>query len=414
MGAGMTARPHILLINVYYAPHSYGGATRVCEAVSRSLMAEHGVRVSVISAMCRPEVAPYAVLKCQSQGIDNYMINMPPGRSYEEMYRNPRVSARIRALAEDLEPDLAHLHCLQEIGADAIGSLKEMGLPVVLSVHDFWWLCERQFMLRPDSRYCGQDPVRIDACKGCVGDMEKARARFAFLRDEAAKADLVTFPSRFALDLSRRSGLGGKKGVVWENGVQLPGPEFFAAQTARRRSDGRLSFGFVGGPSPLKGWPIILEAFKRIGRSDFTGYLVDGSLDGSWWQNQDISGMKGEWHIHPRYDSRTIDDFYARIDVLLFLSQWKETFGLTVREALARGIRVIQTDSGGTTEHEGPDRHRMLPIGAGPEKLLPVLEELLDAPREHPEPVPVISFSQQAGTFMRLIRPLLEQAEERP
>ncbi len=413
MGSGMTdttspaRQPHVLLVNIYYAPHSYGGATRVAEAVSRCLVSEHGLRVSVISAMCRPEVGPYAVLKCHSQGIDNYMINMPPGRSYEEMYHNPQVMTRLRTLVEDLEPDIVHLHCLQEIGAGTIGMLKDLGLPVVLSVHDFWWLCERQFMLRPDGHYCGQDPVRIAACQGCVADMGRARGRFEFLKRQAARADRITFPSRFALELHQRSGLGQENGLVWENGVHLPGPDFFQAQARRRAADRRLAFGFVGGPSPLKGWPVIRAAFERIGRTDFTGYLVEGSLNESWWRDQNISRMQGEWHIYPRYDSSTIDDFYARIDVLLFLSQWKETFGLTVREALARGIRVIQTDSGGTTEHDGPDKHRMLRIGDGPDKLLPLLEDLLNTPHDHPAPVPVASFGQQAAGFLEIIRPLL-------
>ncbi len=412
MGAGMTEsmmrdRPHILEVNVYFSPYSYGGATRVAEAVSHSLVAEHGVRVSAISAMCRPEVPPYAVLKCHSQGIDNYMINMPPGRSPEEMYRNPHVSARLKVLLRDLAPDIVHLHCLQEIGADAVTTFKEAGLPVVLSVHDFWWLCERQFMVRPDGRYCGQDPVRIDACRGCVADLDQAKARFGFLRKTAAQADRITFPSRFALDLSQRSGMARENGVVWENGVQLPASGFFAAQAARRARDKRLSFGFVGGPSPIKGWPLIRTTFEKLGRSDFAGYLVDGSLDGSWWRGQNISHMKGDWRVHPRYDSTTIDDFYARIDVLLFLSQWKETFGLTVREALCRGIRVIQTDSGGTTEHDGPDKHRMLQIGDGPRILQRQIETLLEAPPDPPAPVPVTSFSQQAAQLMEIIRPLM-------
>jgi glycosyltransferase involved in cell wall biosynthesis len=45
-----------------------------------------------------------------------------------------------------------------------------------------------------------------------------------------------------------------------------------------------------------------------------------------------------------------MDDFFSSIDVLLFPSQWKESFGLTVREAISRGVWVIVTDAGGIVE----------------------------------------------------------------
>ena len=102
------------------------------------------------------------------------------------------------------------------------------GIPVVLSVHDFWWLCERQFMIRPNGKYCGQDPIDIEACKGCVHDHERARRRHDYLVVAAGVADLVTYPSSFARRLCEDSGLAAGKGVVWENGTLPPGPDFAA------------------------------------------------------------------------------------------------------------------------------------------------------------------------------------------
>lgn len=105
-----------------------------------------------------------------------------------------------------------------------------------------------------------------------------------------------------------------------------------------------------------------------------------------------------------------MDTFYSRIDVLLFMSQWKETFGLTIREALARGIPVIQTDSGGTTEHGAAEPSALIPIGAGPAPLRAALEAALDAGVEQKAAPPIASFEDQAAAFMRLTRPLLAPA----
>lgn len=401
----MTAKPlHILFINVFYAPTTFGGATHVVEQVSSSLVSAHGVRVTVVSAMSRPEFAPYAALKVEARGIVNYMINMPAGRAVQEMYCNPLVAERIDAIVDDVRPDLVNVHCVQEIGANIISSMKRRGLPVILSVHDFWWLCERQFMIRADGAYCGQDPVRVEGCSACVPDMAASRIRHNFLLEQAASADLVTYPSEFARDLCERSGLAPGKGVLWRNGIVPPGPDFFERQHDRRCKDPTVTFAYVGGPTPIKGWPIIQDAFRDLGRNDLNGYLVDASLGGTWYPRQSYAGMKGSWTVHPRYSGETLDEFYAKVDVLLFLSQWKETFGLTIREALSRGVLVIQTDAGGTVEHGQLDLVRRLQIGDGPDRLRKEVERILDNPSgAHVEPVRVRSFPEQADELLSLI-----------
>ena len=397
---------HILVINVFFAPHSYGGATIVAEEVSRALAARDGVKVSAISAMSRPDLPPYAVVRCEVAGIVNHMINLPAGRSVVQHYANPEVAAKVAGIARDIGPDIAHVHCVQEIGADCIVALKALGLPVILSTHDFWWLCERQFMIRPDGHYCGQDPIRLTNCRGCVDDFAAAETRAAYLAQASAWADIVTCPSAFAHGLHARSGLAPGRLRVWENGVRLPAPGFDGMRAARRAADPRLVFGFVGGPSQIKGWPLLEAAFRGLGREDFRGLLVEGSLDGSWWRGRDLGGLSGDWEVVPRYDQAGIDATFARIDVLLFLSQWKETFGLTVREALARGVRVIQTDAGGAADH-GADSHvRMIPIGSDAETLRGAIRAELDAgPREMPG-VRVRSYSEQAAALLELARPL--------
>ena len=394
---------HIVVLNVYFAPHSYGGATVVAEAVARALAETHGCRVTAISSMIRPELAPYSVMRVEQNGIQNYLINLPQDLSYAERYTNPQATEIIAGLLDDLQPDLLHAHCLQDIGAGALSLARRRGLPTVLSMHDFWWICERQFMIRENGHYCAQDPVRLEACQGCVANMPRARMRQDILWGDAGAADLVTFPSQFARDLTIASGLPARLSAVWQNGVQLPTPGFFEMQTARRAADPKLVFGFVGGPSQIKGWPLIKATFEGLERCDFAGFLVDASLDGSWWGKIDISKLRGDWQIQPRFLQAGMDAFYAKIDVLLFPSQWKETFGLTVREAAARGIRVIQTDSGGTTEREGVDPRKMLRIGDGPEVLRAAVQAVLETPGDHPAPQPVTSYADQATALLKLI-----------
>ncbi|MEM6276933.1 MAG: glycosyltransferase [Pseudomonadota bacterium] len=397
----MARKPHILVANIFFAPFSYGGATVVAEEVARALVAQGAARVSALSLMSRAELAPYTILRSQVGGIDNYLINVPDGRKYTEMYDNPDLGEAVAELLEEIAPDLVHAHCIQEIGADLLRRVKAVGLPLILSVHDFWWICERQFMVRMDNVYCGQFPVRIEACATCVGDHAAATRRFELLRETAALADVVTYPSRFALDLCEASGLAPGKGVVWQNGINPPSETFFSQQAARRSDNGRHVFGFLGGPSQIKGWPLIKKAFAALERDDFDMLVVDGSRDGSWWEPEMIMGLPGRWQIVPRFEQPQMDDFYARVDTVLFMSQWKETFGLAIREALIRGIGVIQTDSGGTTEHPAANASRLIPIGAGPEPLKAQVLEALNGPYQPPV-AGIQDFPGQAQAFREI------------
>lgn len=395
---------HILLLNVFFAPHSFGGATVVAEAVARVLMRDHGIRISTVSAMHRRDLPPYSVMKTQSDRIDSYLINLPPGRSYTEVYDNPRVTALVGDLLDQLAPDLVHAHCLQDLGIGVLGAVRRRDLPLVLSTHDFWWLCERQFMIRPNRHYCGQNPVQIAACRGCVAELPRAQTRFQALQKAAAQADLITFPSRFAHDLSQRSGLTAPRLAVWENGITGPEPEFFETQAARRAVDPTLVFGYLGGVTQVKGWPLIRAAFEMLDRDDLAGWLVDLSLNGDEWNGQKIDRMRGIWRIHPRFERAGMDEFYAKIDVLLFPSQWKETFGLTVREAAARGIHVLQTDCGGAAEWDGAKRSEMLRIGDGPEILSAHIKRLLKDRPAPPKPRHFANPVDQTDAFLKLIR----------
>ena len=398
---------HLMIVNVFFAPFSYGGATVVAEQVAKSLIRLGGFRVTAVSLCARDDLAPYAVIKSQKDGIVNFLINVPRQRRYAEMYDNPEVTARLAELLNTLEPDLVHAHCLQEIGTGVLTTAEALKIPVILSVHDFWWLCERQFMIRIDESYCGQSPVQIENCKGCVGNFWSAKVRFAHLQEMGSRAAVVTYPSKFAKELSEASGFAPGLGKVWENGVNLPDPAFFDRQRRRRTSDGRITFGYLGGPAPIKGWPQIRQAFARLRRDDFRAYVVEGSFDESWWKPADIRGLPGDWSIAPRFSQQDMDDFYAGIDVLLFMSQWKETFGLAIREALARGITVIQTDSGGTVEHEACQRDKLIPIGAPVEVLRLRLEQVLTEGLKPQKPVTVTSFDDQARAFARISEQVL-------
>lgn len=192
---------------------------------------------------------------------------------------------------------------------------------------------------------------------------------------------------------------------------RLPEKGFLKAQRERSEQDPRVVFGFVGGPSQIKGWPVIRAAFAGVSRADFRVLVVDGSVDGSWWQGHDFFDLPGEWEVHSRYSQDDMDAFFAKIDVLLFMSQWKETFGLVIREALARGIQVIQTDSGGSTEHGLIAQDQLIPIGPDPAPLRHQISQAIEAHPAQQAPQKIADFASQAAELERLMSQVLADQE---
>ena len=104
--------------------------------------------------------------------------------------------------------------------------------------------------------------------------------------------------------------------------------------------------------------------------------------------------------ILPAFTQDTMDDFYKHIDVLLFPSQWKESFGLTVREALVRNIWIISTDGGGTTEDlvDG-ENATIIPISSNIQHLMKAIFQCLDkdfSDYENPYVEDIITYQKQA------------------
>ena len=98
---------------------------------------------------------------------------------------------------------------------------------------------------------------------------------------------------------------------------------------------------------------MIERAFKTLDPQRAELALVDAATNvgSSWWGAYRFGPLAPHVRIVPGYTMETVDEFYAGIDVLFFLSTWKETFGLTSREAALRGVHVIATDCGAPVEY---------------------------------------------------------------
>jgi glycosyltransferase involved in cell wall biosynthesis len=217
---------------------------------------------------------------------------------------------------------------------------------------------------------------------------------------------MLLTPSAFHRALHLANGVAPDRIVVNKNGIAPPAPR------PRARSDeDPLRFGFVGGAGPIKGIELIRRAFEALPDANYELVLVDNTLN-LGYSSIEVEDwrVRGRIRVVPAYSQAELDDFFACIDVLLFPSQWKESFGLTVREALARDVWVIATDAGGAAEDivEG-ENGVVVPIGDDEGPLREAIASLLHHPErlsgyENPYKGRLVTVDDQAARLASLLR----------
>ena len=206
----------------------------------------------------------------------------------------------------------------------------------MVTTHDMWWWCARQFLVDPKLRPCSA----VVDCGVCPCEVDNAwlvdrnRQLAAHLRN----ADLVLAPSSTMIDLLSANGIDPARLALDEN----PAPAAVRQSAPRVRFEGTVRFVFAGGQHEVKGGHLAVEAARELGD------LREWSLD--------LYGVQGEHRLPdrvsvlPPYGPDEVDTVLAGYDVLVMSSIMLESYSLLTREALAAGCAVITGDNPGPTE----------------------------------------------------------------
>lgn len=334
----------VLSVNVFFEPRSFGGATIVAEQMAHRLHARDDTEMVVFTAAPAGTAEPYRILKYSAGSIPAFAVCLPDTPDPELSFDTDYTVHSFREVLRLSKPDVVHFHSIQGLGARLLKVCEEEDVPFVVTLHDAWWICGRQFMVMGNGRYCSQNRIDLNICSACVPDAGLNLYRQYRLRDMLSRADLLLTPSEFFRGIYANNDFPPDHLKVNRNGIARPA-------NFQRTASSKLRFGYVGGNSAIKGAEIIKKVFAELDRSDYELVVIDNllslgfsSVHAADWQ------VSGDLKILPAYDQSTMDGFYSQIDVLLFPTQWKESFGLTVREALIRDIWVIATDAGGVVE----------------------------------------------------------------
>ncbi len=405
--AGKNTR--ILSVNVFYSPFSFGGATILLEKLMGQ-MEKGNADLAIFACNQLPELPQYALFKYEVGKTLVYSCKVEGVTLEKSPIHHPELAKIFEKVLSDFQPDIVHFHAIQGMGVELLETAKKFHSKVVVTAHDAWWICARQFMMREDKTWCGQSQIDLRVCASCTGRPETTYNRSLVMSQAVENADLVLAPSIFHKDLLDKNLPKSVNILVNKNGVDHP------SHVAVRRGKSRaevVRFAFIGGlDADHKGYDVVVEAFQKVTSSHFELLLVDLHQKLGRPAAQISTGkFKGKVTVVPPFDHNNADKFYSEIDVLLAPSRIPESFGIAVREAVLNGCHVIASRMGGVVEDlDGlPEVHFLEAVTT--EHLLATINSILTqgiSPTDPLRSARIVSPNDQAQELINIYKDLLD------
>jgi O-antigen biosynthesis protein len=308
--------------------------------------------------------------------------------------RNPfrRNAIRDRLLERDFErflkqqqPDLLHIHHLAGHAFSLARVARRLGIPIVLQIQDWWFLCARVNLFDRDGNRCSGPG--FEKCARCVTLTKIApspitnrlmhAARRSAARNAIDAADAYVAGSAAIRDDYVRAGMidASKAFHVIPYGVGV------IANETRRRPVRPIRFGYVGSIAPHKGVHVAVDAMRRLDSTQASLHIWgDAGAFPDYAADLARRGDGSSIVFEGRFREEDKAQVFASMDVLLVPSIGLESFGLAAREAMTCGVPVIASAGGALSEMFAPgESGEFFPVGDA-EALRSILQRVVEEP----------------------------------
>ncbi len=384
----------ILQVANGFPPTTMGGT----ELHTYQLSQELSSRGHTLDVFCREadlEHHEYEIIDGEVDGLQVRRVvnNFLDIGSFDMYYRNEVISGQFDQFLQQALPDVVHFqHCVG-LSASLIEIAHSRGVPCAATLHDYWYICPRVQLLRPDTSICpGPDEGR--ACADCLWGFSSSRAglrrlyfklrdrlpgapllraasllsminvpfigarggtlptvhRMRYLRRVLMLCDAITAPSWFLRDVHAENGIPTDKITVmplgidttpWQNANITPSP-----------LTGRVRFAFIGRLLRHKGVHVLMEAFSTLEDADadllIYGFEDEGDPYAAELHRRALRDQR--IRLMGRYEPHDLPRILAGVDAVVIPSLWHETFSIVAREAILSQRPVMASRVGAIPE----------------------------------------------------------------
>lgn len=368
-------------------PYSTGGVEVYVARLARAQRAA-GAAVELVAARDAGRRNSYEVCRESLDGLQLTTIGHRTGNDrlqalrvaadLSRLDRNPRIDRTIAGLVREIAPDVVHAHHLVHLSTSLLGALAETGAPIVVTLHDYWWLCVAGQLLNGTGTHepeqCGEPCLRY-----LMFNRHKAFGRFGPLFAAATRmrsrsisrwvqerqrrlvaaiglARLVIAPSRSLAERYVRRGVDPQRLAHSDYGTDLGTiPRRF-----RERHGRPLRFGFLGRLVPEKGAHLLLEAFRGLQGAATLELFASPAPHAGYGRGLARLAERCGARLAGGFPPEQVGTVLDAIDVLVVPSIWWENSPLVIHEAFAAGVPVITANAGGMAELVTHERDGLL------------------------------------------------------
>lgn len=315
-------------------------------------------------------------------------LHLPTGGWMTVVGTPPR---RLLPLLEAERPDVVHVANPAHIGVGVARAAWRFGLPVVLTIMDYWWLCPKH-TLRHYRRGTCDGRVPWYECVPCISSERDEGLHRLHRAPGLARTLLpVLYLSRWTLSgtppaeslrwIRRRSilesCLGNAAAIICPSlaaerriasrvragqvhrvpyGLE---PHWFAAGDAARaarnhgarpRSPEQLTIGYAGALAAHKGVHVLLEAIAHLGWRRTRIRIAGGGDDARYLGRLAALAETLNVEFAGRLSPAQMPEFLTGLDCLVLPSLWPENLPIVALEALACGTPVLASRVDGVAE----------------------------------------------------------------
>jgi glycosyltransferase involved in cell wall biosynthesis len=377
---------NILYVIHGYPPRQHAGTENYSYSLAKEI-ANNEFRVGSFYPVYHPKITDVTLDIKQIENHTAFEAKINTIDTLNNIF-NDEMEKLFQKAINKFNPDIIHFqHIHTLLPFSLITQSISQRIPTCITLHDFWYICPKTYMLNDDGSLCC-GPTSAEKCTECYLTSESKelkddskiffyiselfKKRLEISRLIFSKANLTSSPSKFVLDQY-------KQYVSFRQDLKIPLGLDTSIINQKRDSFDFVRFGFLGNIAPLKNTHGLIQSFINTAGSAELHIYGKPRNDSFFNELKQMASKDHRIIFHGPYTPNKLDTILSQIDVGIVPSFF-ENYPLVAREFLSAGIPVIASRVGGLPEIVTHNINGLLFNPLNNHELTHIIQDLIDNP----------------------------------